>query len=386
MKENLTQLPLSKFILSKHLKMNLSINKNLNLDNFVYDKKELELKNKSNSHSKDNSKIFETKKPLLITCDYKYTNNQNLTKNNNPNRIIKYNPIFSKKKRHVSLSQEKIINKSIRNNSQKKINHVQKHKITDLSERDNSILSNLNQYEYIKSNSKSKDKNWISFIQSKTQRAREYSMIVKQINIGNSINHNSRENKNSSNSKSKSSISKSKKKIKGRSNSNISFFKPNLLNNISFWSKKINLNEEKKKKDKSLNKIDKNKKSRNIKNDNNMFFKSGSIENNKKNILSSSSLSINVKTAYNPKNGNYRFVNNNKTNKKCFNNKNNNKFINNNANDALGSNYAQIYIKKNMFKNSFDNNKNFSISNKIISQKPLIYTKIKQGKINSYKS
>ena len=158
------------------------------------------------------------------------------------------------------------------------------------------------------------------------------------------------------------------------------------MNNISFWSKKINLNEEKKKKDKSLNKIDKNKKSRNIKNDNNMFFKSGSIENNKKNILSSSSLSINVKTAYNPKNGNYRFVNNNKTNKKCFNNKNNNKFINNNANDALGSNYAQIYIKKNMFKNSFDNNKNFSISNKIISQKPLIYTKIKQGKINSYKS
>ena len=376
---------MSKFILSKHLKMNLSINKHLQLDNFVYDKKEIEIKNKTNnSHSKDNSKKLESKKPLLITCEYKYTNNQNLIKKNYPNRIIKYNPIFTKKKRHVSLSQEKIINKSIRNNSQKKINHIQKHKITDLSERENSILSNLNQYEYIKSNSKSKEKNWISFIQSKTQRAREYSMRVKQINIGNSINHNSRDNKNSSTSKSKSSISKSKKKIKGRSNSNVSFFKPNLLNNISFWSKKINLNEEKKKKDKSLNQIDKNKKSRNFKSDNNnMFFKSGSIE-NKKNILSSSSLSINVNTAYNQKDGNYRFVNN-KTNKKCF-NKNYNKFINNNANDALGTNYAEIYIKKNMLKNSFDNNKNFSISNKNINHKPLIYTKIKQGKINSYKN
>ena len=377
---------MSKFILSKHLKMNLSINKHLQLDNFVYDKKEIEIKNKTNnSHSKDNSKKFESKKPLLITCEYKYTNNQNLIKKNYPNRIIKYNPIFTKKKRHVSLSQETIINKSIRNNSQKKINHIQKHKITDLSERENSILSNLNQYEYIKSNSKSKEKNWISFIQSKTQRAREYSMRVKQINIGNSINHNSRDNKNSSTSKSKSSISKSKKKIKGRSNSNVSFFKPNLLNNISFWSKKINLNEEKKKKDKSLNQIDKNKKSRNFKSDNNnMFFKSGSIENNKKNILSSSSLSININTAYNQKDGNYRFVNN-KTNKKCF-NKNYNKFINNNANDALGTNYAEIYIKKNMLKNSFDNNKNFSISNKNINHKPLIYTKIKQGKINSYKN
>ena len=377
---------MSKFILSKHLKMNLSINKHLQLDNFVYDKKEIEIKNKTNnSHSKDNSKKFESKKPLLITCEYKYTNNQNLIKKNYPNRIIKYNPIFTKKKRHVSLSQEKIINKSIRNNSQKKINHIQKHKITDLSERENSILSNLNQYEYIKSNSKSKEKNWISFIQSKTQRAREYSMRVKQINIGNSINHNSRDNKNSSTSKSKSSISKSKKKIKGRSNSNVSFFKPNLLNNISFWSKKINLNEEKKKKDKSLNQIDKNKKSRNFKSDNNnMFFKSGSIENNKKNILSSSSLSINVKTAYNQKNMNYRFVND-KQNKKMF-NKNNNKFINNNTNDALGSNYVQIYIKKNMLKHSFENNKNFSITNQIINHKPLIYTKIKEGKINSYKN
>ena len=71
--------------------------------------------------------------------------------------------------------------------------------------------------------------------------------------------------------------------------------------------------------------------------------------------------------------------------KKCF-NKNNNKFINNNTNDALGSNYVQIYIKKNMIKNSFENNKNFSITNKIINHKPLIYTKIKQGKINSYKN
>ena len=103
---------MSKFILSKHLKMNLSINKHLQLDNFVYDKKEIEIKNKTNnSHSKDNSKKFESKKPLLITCEYKYTNNQNLIKKNYPNRIIKYNPIFTKKKRHVSLSKDKIINK-----------------------------------------------------------------------------------------------------------------------------------------------------------------------------------------------------------------------------------------------------------------------------------
>lgn len=358
--------------------MNLSINKNLHLDNLVYDKKEFNKKT-DNSHLKDNSNLLEFKKPLLITCEYKCTNNQNLTNKNNINKIIKYNPIFTKKKRYVSLSQDKIINKSVRKNYQNQINHIQKHKITDLSERDNSILSNLNQYEYIKSKSKSKEKNWISFIQSKTQRAREYNMIVKKNNIGNSMNHNYTDNKNSSASKSKSSISKSKKKIKERSNSNISFFKPNLLNNISFWSKKINLNEEKKK-----NKIDKNKKSRNIKKDNNMFFKSGSIENNKKNILSSSSLSINVKTAYNQKNMNYRFVND-KQNKKMF-NKNNNKFINNNTNDALGSNYVQIYIKKNMLKHSFENNKNFSITNQIINHKPLIYTKIKEGKINSYKN
>ena len=191
--------------------MNLSINKNLHLDNLVYDKKEFNKKT-DNSHLKDNSNLLEFKKPLLITCEYKCTNNQNLTNKNNINKIIKYNPIFTKKKRYVSLSQDKIINKSVRKIYQNQINHIQKHKITDLSERDNSILSNLNQYEYIKSKSKSKEKNWISFIQSKTQRAREYNMIVKKNNIGNSMNHNYTDNKNSSASKSKSSISKSKKK------------------------------------------------------------------------------------------------------------------------------------------------------------------------------
>ena len=114
-----------------------------------------------------------------------------------------------------------------------------------------------------------------------------------------------------------------------------------------------------------------------------MFFKSSSIENNKRNILSSSSLSINVKTVYNNKN--YRIINNNKSNKKDY-YRNSNNFINNDINTILGSKYAQLYNKKNMVKNSFDNN-NFSINNHTVNtRKPLISYRINKGKIHSYKN
>ena len=373
--------------------MNLTNNKNFNKGNLIYEKIDSDKNEKSNS--KDNS--IGLKKSSSVTISNKVlTNNQfnqlfqNNNKNNyyqnsikkNPQNTIIYNTIYTKKKRNVSFNdnqQNKIIK-----NSHKKINHIQKHKIIDLSDRENSIISNLNQYECIDSNNKSKEKDWISKIQSKTQRAREYSLIVKKNNMINSINHNSdRENIISSASKSKS-ISKSKQnKIKGRSNSNISTFcKPKLLDDISFWVRKINVKREKKRKEKeeklNRDKINNNRlsninKSRNFKNEN-MIFKCGSIENNKKNIFSSSSLSINVKTVFHPKNGTYRMINNNKSNKNKY-YRNYNNFINNKVNNTLGVNYAQLYIKKNMIKNTLDNN-NFTLNNQTINtHKPLISTK-----------
>ena len=373
--------------------MNLTNNKNLNMENLIYEKIEPERNEKSNS--KENL-IGLKKSSSVIISNKILTNNQfnqlfqNNNKNNyyqnsikkNPQNTIIHNTIYTKKKRNVSFNdnqQNKIIK-----NSHKKINHIQKHKIIDLSDRENSIISNLNQYECIDSNNKSKEKDWISYIQSKTQRAREYSLIVKKNNMINSINHNSdRENIISSASKSKS-ISKSKQnKIKGRSNSNISTFcKPKLLDDISFWVRKINVKREKKRKEKeeklNRDKINNNRlsninKSRNFKNEN-MIFKCGSIENNKKNIFSSSSLSINVKTVFHPKNGTYRKINNNKSNKNKY-YRNYNNFINNKVNNTLGVNYAQLYIKKNMIKNTLDNN-NFTLNIQTINtHKPLISTK-----------
>ena len=143
---------------------------------------------------------------------------------------------MTKKKRNVSLNLENNSNKQSRNKN-KKISNIQKNKRIDLSDKENSIRKLIN-YE---NKNNSKDKNCVSYIQSKTQRAREYSMIVKKNNMINSINHNS------SNSKSKS-ISKSKKKIKGRSNSNISIIKPHLFGDFSCIVKKNNLKKEKNKK------------------------------------------------------------------------------------------------------------------------------------------
>ena len=385
--------------------MNLTNNKNLNMENLIYEKIEPERNEKSNS--KENL-IGLKKSSSVIISNKILTNNQfnqlfqNNNQNNNLQNSIKKNPqntiihntIYIKKKRNVSINdnqQNKIIK-----NAHKKINNIQKHKIIDLSDRENSMISNLNHYECINSNNKSKEKDWISYIQSKTQRAREYSLIVKKNNMLNSINHNSdRENIISSASKSKS-ISKSKQnKFKGRSNSNISTIcKPKLLDDISFWVRKINIKREKKRKEiedkfnrdkNNNNRLSKLNKSRNVKNEN-MIFKSSSIENNKKNIFSSSSLSINVKTVFHPKNGTYRMINNNKSNKKKYykNYNNFNNFINNNIINTLGANYAQLYIKKNMIKSTYDNN-NFSVNNQTINiHKPLISTRINHGKINPY--
>ena len=368
--------------MNKHLQMNnISNNRNINMENFIYEQIDSE-REKTNSQSKENS--IGLKKSSSVSRNKNNQNSQNLNRKNPPNTII-HNSIYMKKKRNVSLNNVKNKNEAT------KINHKKKnHKLIDLSDRENSIICNLNQYECINNNNKTKERDWISYIQSKTQRAKEYSMIVKKNNMANSINHNSdRDNILSSASKSKS-ISKSKQKIKGRSNSNVSINKPRLFDDISFWVKKINLNREKKKKEiedkiikgRNVTKNDKNKKSRNTKNDN-MFFKSSSIENNKRNILSSSSLSINVKTVYNNKN--YRIINNNKSNKKDY-YRNSNNFINNDINTILGSKYAQLYNKKNMVKNSFDNN-NFSINNHTVNtRKPLISYRINKGKIHSYKN
>ncbi len=385
--------------------MNLTNNKNFNMEHLIYEKNDSDRKEKSNSKEnliglKKSSSVTISNNILtnnqfnqLFQNNNQNTNFQNSIKKNPQNTII-HNTIYAKKKRNVSINdnqQNKIIQ-----NVHKKINHIQKHKIIDLSDRDNSMISNLNHYECINSNNKSKEKDWILYIQSKTQRAREYSLIVKKNNMANSINHNSdRENMISSASKSKS-ISKSKQnKIKGRSNSNISTIcKPKLLDDISFWVRKINVKREKKRKeieeklnrDKiNNNRLSKMNKSRNFKNEN-MIFKCSSIENNKKNIFSSSSLSINVKTVFHPKNGTYRMINNNKSNKKKYyrNYNNFNNFINNNINNTLGVNYAQLYIKKNMIKSTFDNN-NFSVNNHTINtHKPLISTRINHGKINPY--
>ena len=92
---------------------------------------------------------------------------------------------MTKKKRNVSLNLENNSNKQIRNKN-KKISNIQKNKRIDLSDKENSIRK-LNNYE---NKNNSKDKNCVSYIQSKTQRAREYSMIVKKNNMVNNINHN----------------------------------------------------------------------------------------------------------------------------------------------------------------------------------------------------
>ena len=141
----------------------------------------------------------------------------------------------------------------------------------------NNMVNNINHNSSnskSKSISKSKKKDWIAYIQSKTQRARDYSMIVKKNNMC-SINHNS-DRRLSSSSKSKS---RNTNKIKGRANSNVTIGKSSLIDDISFWINKINFKNGKKilkeikkininnivSKEKNNNNNNKTKKSRNLK-------------------------------------------------------------------------------------------------------------------------
>ena len=150
--------------------MNLTNNKNFNMEHLIYEKNDSDRKEKSNS--KEN--LIGLKKSSSVTISNNIlTNNQfnQLFKNNNqnnnfqnsikknPQNTIIHNTIYAKKKRNVSINdnqQNKIIQ-----NVHKKINHIQKHKITDLSDRENSMISNLNHYECINSNNKSKEKDLI---------------------------------------------------------------------------------------------------------------------------------------------------------------------------------------------------------------------------------
>ena len=109
-----------------------------------------------------------------------------------------------------------------------------------------------------------------------------------------------------------------------------------------------------------------------------MLFKSSSIDNNKKNILSSS-ISTNVKTVYEPKNKTYKIINNQQNY-----HKNSNNFINNHINDTIGSNYTQLYLKKNRNKTPIENNNFFLNSKTFTTHKPLVTSRLNKGKINSY--
>ena len=367
--------------------MNLTTNKNNKMNSLMSHFSDSEKRGKSNdNNSQENNNSIQIKRTSSVSRNNKNNkknrNNNNtnyynsIYKMNKANTIIHYNINNNKRKKNVSLNSS---NKTIYNK-----NHLQKNRIiNDLS--DYSTMSNPNNEKY------NKKKDWIAYIQSKTQRARDYSMIVKKNNMC-SINHNS-DRRLSSSSKSKS---RNTNKIKGRANSNVTIGKSSLIDDISFWINKINFKNGKKilkeikkininnivSKEKNNNN-NKTKKSRNLKHEN-ISFKSSSIDNNKKNILSSSTLTMNAKTIYNQRNGNNKQNKiNHKSNKKEYHKRNN--FINNNINETIISNYAQIYVKKNHLKSSFENN-NFTVNNQTIQpQKPLISSRINKKKIYSFK-
>ena len=370
-KENNNQLPLSKFILNKYLQMNLTTNKNNKINSLISHFSDSEKRNENNSQ--DNNSIQIKRTSSVSRNNKNNKNNRNnyynsIYKINKANTIIQYNINYNKRKKNVSL------NSSIKTINNHK-NHLEKHRIiNDLSDRDYSTMSKEN-------NCNKKKKDWIAYIQSKTQRARDYSMIVKKNNINScSINHNS-DRRISSSSKSKS---RNKNKIKGSSNSKILIGKSSLID-ISVWINKINFKNRKKirkevkkvninniiSKEKNNDNNNKTKKSRNLKHEN-ISFKSSSIDNNKKNP--SSSLKMNVITIYNPRNINYKPKKmNHKSNKKEYYKSNN--CIINNINETINTNYARLYIKKNHLKRSFEGN--FTINTHTIQpQKPLISSRI----------
>ena len=209
---------LNKFLLNTNYKMNLSIKKNSNNDN---NKKSSDRKIKSNErYLKDNSNGKQIKKNLSFSRNNKeiFYNNIN-NKNIPPNTIMQYN-YNNIKNRKVSIEPE--INKVNYSNFQKKNYNY-------FLEREHSINNNY----YIENKQKENEIN----NQSKTQRAREYSMKVKEHNMGNYNFHNESiiNNRVSSVSKNKN---KSNQKMGLRSNSNkVMNIKNGIIEDLSYYVK-----------------------------------------------------------------------------------------------------------------------------------------------------
>ena len=342
---------LNKFLLNTNYKMNLSIKKNSNNDN---NKKSSDRKIKSNErYLKDNSNGKQIKKNLSFSRNNKeiFYNNIN-NKNIPPNTIMQYN-YNNIKNRKVSIQPE--INKVNYSNFQKKNYNY-------FLEREHSINNNY----YIENKQKENEIN----NQSKTQRAREYSMKVKEHNMGNYNFHNESiiNNRILSGSKNKNKLNQ---KMGLRCNSNkVMNIKNGIIEDLSYYVKILQMkkNEQYHNKYKDIPISTRNKsniKSRNKKQNNNIYYKSGSIEGNKNNhIMSSSILTMNVKTIYSNKNNKFNKIFKNSSRKNIRNsnyniNKNNLNSINNNdkINDYYqNNNYSKF--KKNILKSSFENDKN----------------------------
>ena len=302
-------------------------------NNKLNGKKENENMKKSNGfHTKDSS-MNSIKKPLSETRNRKII----INKNNPPNTILNYNYNYSKRKsikRNISLNPD-YINRTLSSQNKQKTSY------SNIKNIDSSIEKKI-------SNNKS--------LNSKTQRAKEYSIKVKKYNLGNSLISNRSYN-------SKNSKGKNYNKIRTCSSISSNFNNNNNIDNIYNWKmipnqKKLNENNNQiliNGASQNEKKYCNNQKSRNTKNNSIIFYKSNSIENKKMNGLTSTIMTINMKTMYKPinvENGNNK--NNSQLNHsiilkkiKSFNNKNN-------IRKNIPSNYAQIYLR-NKLKNTIEN-------------------------------
>ena len=208
---------LNNFLLNTNFKMNLSIKKNSNNEN---NKKTSDNKIKRNErYSKDNSNGKKLKKNLSYSRNNKSIFNHFNNKNIPPNTIMQYN-YNNKINRKFSIEPE--INKVNYSNFQKK-------NYNDFLDKENSINNNC----YIEKKQKENELN----NKSKSQRAREYSMKVKEHNMGNYNFHNESiiNNRVSSVSKNKN---KSNQKMGLRSNSNkVMNIKNGIIEDLSYYVK-----------------------------------------------------------------------------------------------------------------------------------------------------
>lgn len=285
------------YVFNKHI--NLSLHGNGNNTNKVPPKSIFA----SSLKDKDDS----TKRHLSMTkTTMPNTRNSNYTdKTLQSHTIMNYN--FIKKNRHISLDI---------NHSKNKIKSNANPKILDIDERSPLHRNILNG----KKNSVSKNK-----------RALEYSIKVKQFNMS---NHH------------QSSVSKTRDK--SSSNNNLQQIDENTLGSkLSPLKKNCGSCRDIKEEDKLyqnncnlLNNKKVNKKSRNT-NNNNMSFKSSSIDKTQKTC---SALGNNNKTTYN-----YGYT------MKIYNEKNKGGET---ITTTTKGNYTQMYLKKNFFKNIYDNKNN----------------------------